>query len=80
MIFCPLLSEAWLKLKGKFMPKAVAHLWTLLAFFKISVLILISLFVWSKTLAAAAYFGYFILSCRRKSNWLERIRDKNHHG
>jgi hypothetical protein len=24
-------------------------------------------------------FGYFILSCRRKSDWLERILDKNHH-
>jgi hypothetical protein len=25
-------------------------------------------------------FGYFILSCRRKSNWLERNQVKNHQG
>tara|TARA_R110002153_G_scaffold19073_1_gene65858 strand:- start:2923 stop:3135 length:213 start_codon:yes stop_codon:yes gene_type:complete len=36
----------------------------------------ISLFVRLKTLVAAASFWLLFLSCRRKSNWLERIRDK----
>jgi len=35
---------------------------------------------WMKNISGERLlFGYFILSCRRKSNWLERILVKNHH-
>jgi hypothetical protein len=36
---------------------------------------------WMKNISGERLlFGYFILSCRRKSDWFEGIRVKNHQG